>query len=232
MVCPRFKLSDWKKRVLLGCLALSLCAFAERGEADVFLYNFNTVVPGTGSTPAGNAPWLTAQFSTVSNNEVQLQLSAPATGLQGGQFVSDWYFNFSGNPTQLTFTQVTSTVPGTATITTGSGSSAITVAGAGKYNIDFSFPNASNLRFNAGESVTYNIFGSGSLSASMFNILSTPVSGSPTYYAAAQLQQNSNPVISTSSVIQIPEPGTYLILGSLLAITGLSILYMKKRSHN
>lgn len=192
--------------------------------------NLDTVVSGT--TPAGSAPWLNATFTSLNANTIQLTMSA--VNLQGSEFVSNWSFNVvsSQNINNLTFTPVISPPPSSNTVTTGtqsvSGSQTIQVDGGGKYSVQFSFPtsNGTNSRFVNGATAVVDITGA-NINPSIFDLSSIP-GGNGSFFSIAHIQSigpqgaDSAFVGSTGAV---PEPSTYLILGSML---GFVILASRK----
>lgn len=199
-----------KKGRVFILIASVLVATASFAYADPILFNLGDVL--SGDTPSGTIPWLTATF--VDTGPSQVQLTINAANLTGGsQFISEFFFNTVPNILPLGYTLV-------------SGAGALineSVAGFkagpdGLFNIEFDFPtsNGNNSdRFNAGESVVYNIFSAGVISASSFNL--TNDSG---YFAAAHVQgiplgtgtEGSSWIVASPSA-PVTEPATLLLLG-------------------
>jgi hypothetical protein len=177
-----------------------------------------------GSAPAsGTAPWIQAQFSDVSPGTVELTLSTP--NLTGSEFVSDWDLNIdpSFNPTNLTFTL--SGNPNSITLPTTpipTGIDSFQADGDGLYDIKFAFATAGNkVRFTGGKSISYTITSSQpGLSASLFNVLSTPAGGHGPYLMAAHVQNTPTIIVNGNTVnsgwvaplAPVPEPSTIILL--------------------
>lgn len=204
-------------KYILLVVVLSLTSF--NVSASVYIYNIGTTFDGT--SPGGSAPWLTAKFSDVGVNTVQLDLST--SGLIASEKVGAWYFNFTplGNVNSLVFTRLTGFPPGNTTVTLGANSQA--ADGGGLYDIELDFPTGQN-PFGANQSLSYMISSSNSLNASMFNELSVPHGGNGVWLTAAHVQSiNGNSGwIGTNKAITTPEPETYLTLISLLSIAWVS----------
>jgi len=231
------KLTNISKVLLLLILAvifsLSMAGWA---GADIVTMGLNTTYSGT--SPAGSAPWITATFTDAGTNNVQLTLSAG--NLTGSEFISGWYFNLntSLDPSNLAFTAVNTSDVGTTSITQGT--DCCKPDGDGKFDFVFSFPTAGGSgRFNAGESVVYNISSTG-LSAASFNTYNTPKDSNPFFTSAAHIQSingidgdgtsadpGSGWIASTTATV-VPEPvsSTLFIIGS--ALLGIKV-YRNKR---
>jgi hypothetical protein len=177
------KLSAVPKIILLTALALMfVLAMSFQANADLTYYfgDYNMF----GTPPAGVAPtgtWATASFIDVTPGNVQLTLSV-TNNLTSVEDIRAFYFNYSGSA--LTWTAVNTTA-GTPTISTGS--DAYKADGDGWYDIlvGFSGGDASH-KLQAGESIVYNISGTG-LNAASFYQLSTQGTNGSAYYAAAKL---------------------------------------------
>lgn len=219
-------INSFFKRITLIASLLILCSLAipTNVQAAVYLYSLGTSYSGT--APSGPSPWVTATFTDVAPNAVQLQLSTP--NLSGTEFVGGWYFNFdpNANVSNLTITPTSGAPPGTPTISTGT--NAFKADGGGYYDIAINFPESGN-RFTANELATYNITSSDSLNAGMFDFASIPSGGNGTWYSSAHVQNTGNGqsafIGATAPSVSAPEPSTYLIIGSFAAFS----IYLKKR---
>jgi hypothetical protein len=150
-------------------------------------------------------------------------------GLTGQEFVGEWYFNFSpvGNLSDLSFARITSPNPGTTTVSTSL--NGFSAGGGGQYDILFDFPESiSDGRFTSGLTSSYIISSVATLNSAMFDFLSSPQGGNGTFITAAHVQA-IGPNASDSSFIAVPEPSTYLIMGSLLLAVG-ALSYWRKRA--
>ncbi len=211
------------KKIFAASALLMISCFAGDLRAAVYIYDLNTVV--TGSTPSGPSPWATATFTDNGANTVNLNMSFNSGG-DSTEFISKWLFNFSGDADNLAFSRTGSVgTIGTVNVSTSDGGEN---AGAGyKFDISFDFPlPAPSGRFNSGESITYEITGSG-INASLFDFPSTK-KNSPDYTTMAHVQglDNGKSGWIGDGDVPIPEPSTYLMLGSML---GLVLLITAKK---
>src|SRR5579884_914015 len=98
------------KRMTCVLLALALLAPSGAKAADNF-FQFNDVFSSSGnqSSPSGPSPWLTAEIKDVTPGTVNLTITT--SGLQGSEFISDFYLNLDPNinPSSLTFGTPTKT---------------------------------------------------------------------------------------------------------------------------
>lgn len=210
------------KNLLKGLLLASFIAIPTFAPGAVYLYNIGSTYSGT--SPSGAAPWLTATFTDVGTNQVQLDMKSG--GLTGNEFVGAWYFNFSpvGNLNNLNFSRLTSPNPGTTIVTKSLDN--LSAGGGGRFDIVFDFPESvPDGRFTSGLTTSYLIGSVSSLDASMFNFLSSPQGGNGTWMTAAHIQAigkhaNDSGWIGANANTSVPEPGTYLLLGSLLIAIG------------
>jgi len=139
------------------------------------------------TAPVNTPPWMTATFNSTDSNTVRLTMAAD--NLTGTEFIGKWFFNFSGDASNLGFAYVSGSSTGPASSTIYKGESTNTKAdGDGYYDIGFYFPTSSGSRFEAGETVVYDITSTSAISASSFNLFSTPGGGTGTYLTAAHVQ--------------------------------------------
>ena len=190
-----------------------------------------------GSDPAAGSDWLTAVFDDGGGaGTVNLQMTVANT--IGAADITRIYFNLDPNlnPDSLSFSRVGGTGPtaGNTTITTGV--NAFMADGDGFYDILFDLPpppgdDAS--RFNAGETLVYDLTGSSSASglvASSFDFLSLDAAGFGPFVAAARVQ--STPLACVSPEVgndcgsdwiapnPIPVPAAAWLFGSALGLLG------------
>ena len=150
---------------LLLSLLMGMMAFALPVQAVSFTWEFGREYSGA-YAPTGEGPWLTATFDDH-NSPGEVSLTLRAVGLTDPEYVNEWLFNFEGNPTALTISPIGATgsfdPPAIRTR-----QNAFHGAGAGDFDIQFDFANASRERFGAGDVLTVSIMGPG-ITADMFD---------------------------------------------------------------
>lgn len=193
------------------------------GASDFYFYFDNVFSAVEVSAPAGPPPWVDAHFQDVTPGTVLLTLDN--LGLSGAEFLSELYVNLSTafDPASLDFTYVGSsgsfTLPAISAAANG-----YKADGDGYYDVGFAFEtgHGSAERFDAGESVTYEISGIPGLVATDFIAGSEMGGGAGTWYAAAHIQgigsSSSSVWASPLGVTPVPEPS-----GGALLVLGLSV---------
>lgn len=213
------KKSNFCDAMRMACIGLALVLLLPSGaKAADLVYEFNTVFSYGGSlpSPTGPAPWLTAEFQDVTPGTVDLTINT--SGLQGSEYVSSFYLNLdpSLTPTSLTFTKTGMT--GSFTDPTISlGENAFKADGDGYYDIDLEFATSHGSTFTVGDSISYQITGSG-IDAASFDFGSQMGGGAGTWLAAAHVQSIGSDGSSSAWIAPAPEPSSItllLVAGSL-----------------
>lgn len=213
-------------RHLMFAAALCFQADVSRAALDTgIVYNFNSAFPGDIS-PAGSAPWVTANFQNDGSAGVLLTISG--TYLGGSEKLDKIYFNMnpvlSTSIPNLTFS-LQSTSDGLAQPQISKGEDAFKADGDGYYDLEFAFETGQGA-FSNGDSITYLISGVTSLTADDFAYQSTPAGGVGPYYAAAHIlgispinsstwvDPSGGPIPQTS---MMPEPVAFGFAAAALA---------------
>jgi len=172
------------RKVFILLLFASICSVLIIGQASAQIIMPLDFELSGGDMPNGSTPWITASFIDVSPNNVKLTMSA--SNLTGVEYINQWYFNSLVDTAGLTFTALDYAAITTA-IVPSLGSDAFKADGDGFFDIAFNFSNVDDgSRFEAGETVTYNIFGTG-ITAATFNTQSVTGGGAGIYESAAQI---------------------------------------------
>jgi hypothetical protein len=172
---------------LLFFAIIFIVAISGQANADVTYYfgsdnMFGTPPAGGGVAPAGT--WATATFMDVTGG---VQLTLNVTNNLTAENIGEFYFNYSGDTSSLT---IDPQPGGGSTAVISKGNNSFQADGDGLYDLLFAFPpppGQFDKKFTAGETVIYDITGTG-VSASSFYELAAPSGGNGPYYAAAKLQ--------------------------------------------
>jgi len=183
-------------------------------------------------SPDGPAPWATAVFDDGGSlGSVTLTMSVAASVNLAA--VTEMYFNLDPalDPTSLLFARTDGTGPTAANTSIQTGVDNFQADGDGQYDILFDFPpppGQQAARFNAGEFVTYDITGIGSLTADDFNFFATPGGGFGPYLSVARFQSTGPDQEGSDWVGAVPVPAAVWLFGSgLLGLVGVA---RKRRS--
>jgi hypothetical protein len=177
--------------------------------------------------PDGPAPYATATFDD-GGVEGAVTLTMQVAPTVGEADVTQMYFNLdpSLDPTLLSFTRDSGTGPSAANTDILTGVDAFRAGGGGFYDILFDFappPGRNSLRFNAGESLTYMITGSG-ITADSFSVFETPGPGRGNpgpFHSVAKFQSTGFNQSGGDWVGATPVPAAFWLFGSgLLGMIG------------
>jgi hypothetical protein len=207
-----------KLRSLLSLVpALALAAFALEARAVSFTLDL-VIHFGDGSASGGVAV-------TVEDIVGGVRLTMDASGLSGGEDVTEWFFNIDDVNVDLgalTATYVSGDIDTTNT-SASFGSDAFMADGDGDFDVLFDFPPPGMNRFSADEIVVYDISGDGDLDALDFFAFSSAGGGQGTFLSAAHIQSTGVDEEGSDWVGAVPEPGGALLFGVGSLIAGLAI---------
>jgi hypothetical protein len=211
---------------------LAALAFAAAGLTSLSVQaatvTFNFGVSFGAVTPDGPAPYATAVFDD-GGTPGSVTLTMSVAGTVGEADVTAMYFNLDPllDPTSLSFLRTGGDGPTAANTDILTGVDAFQADGDGQYDILFDFPpppGMNDARFNAGESVTYDITGIATLTADSFNFLATPAGGFGPFLAVARFQSTGpDPFDGSDWVGVVPVPAAVWLFGSgLLGLVGVA----------
>lgn len=172
-------------------------------SASGIVYQINTLLPDSPKS-GSSIPSLTADFENA-NGGVLLTISG--SGLTGGEFASDVYFNLDPamNAANLVFNQSASTGAFSTPTIQQSSSQSFKADGNGKYNLEFNFGAANGTAFTSGNSITYLISGISGLTCNDFAFL--PSGGNGSCYTEACVNSQGDDK-NTWICAPVPEPST------------------------
>ncbi|UCB54725.1 MAG: VPLPA-CTERM sorting domain-containing protein [Thiotrichales bacterium] len=189
------------RSIIYKTCTMAACGFLS-GYASAASVTFNLDIEfGGAQQPQGPTPWITAVVDDSFGDANTVRLTMNATNLVGSESIANWFFNFSGDATQLTFTGVDTadaTVNEILTDNTGSDAN-LKPAGDGFFDFGFDFappPGTSPARFTAGETMVYDISYIAAITAADFDLFSTPGPG----------QAEKQPYLSAAHILQITDP--------------------------
>jgi hypothetical protein len=205
------------KKALLGS-AIACLFMVGQASASTLVYEFTDSFGSV--TPDGPAPWLTAVFDDGDTaGSVSLTLTVAATVTTAD--IKEVYFNLNPllDATNLSFTATGGTGPFWVSWSTGT--NAYQADGDGIYDIFLQLPpppGSQAGRFGAGETLTFNITGIGSLTVADFNYLAEIGGGAGPYYAAAKVIDTAGGGSDWIGVV--PIPAAVWLFGSGLGFLG------------
>jgi hypothetical protein len=170
------------KTISAALAVMAILGSSAVASAGTITFNLSTEYSG-GAQPSGD---LVATFEDVLGG---VQLTMDASALTGGEFVSNWVFNFSLDASKLAVTHQS----GATASSVGLVNQTFDVNPSKFYDIQFSFPtsNSSSSRLGPNFNTSVYLFTSSTLTldVTQFNVLSSGGnSNTPHFYSAAHVQ--------------------------------------------
>jgi len=230
-----------KTFIFKTCAIAAFGLFSLQASAASVTFNLDFEFSGA-QQPQGTAPWITAVIDDSFGDANTVRLTMEATNLVGEESIALWFFNFSGNADNLTFSpfdNTAATVNDIITDNTNPTNAALKADGDGFFDIVFDFappPGNDPALFTAGETIIYDITSTTSpIVASDFNLFSAPGGGNASYLSAAHIQRISDTAYCDGStpdltgacgsgwIGAVPVPAAVWLFGSgLLALVGIA----------
>jgi hypothetical protein len=223
----------------LSAAVLLAAVAAVPAQAATLTLDLNIEFSGAQS-PQGATPWATAVIDDSFGGANTIRLTMDATNLVDEESITEWFFNFSGDATQLTFAGVDTADATLNAIFTDNTDSIpqLKADGDGFFDIGFDFappPGTFASRFTSGETMVYDLTYTAAISAFDFNVPSAPGGGNGSYLSAAHVQSISDPVFCDGSTAEltgacgsgwigtVPVPAAVWLFGSgLLGLVGVA----------
>lgn len=232
-----------KALAVTGLATLAVAMWTMPVSATVVNFELDTEFSGA-DQPEGTAPWVTASFDDGGGSGT-VTLTISASGLVEEEFISQFYFNYSGATSvaslsySVSGTNPTGTWDATDVGPAGGGTDIeydtdnstnpnLKADGDGNFDIAFNFPTSGNT-FGATETLTVVITGTG-ITAGDFNSSSVMGGGAGTFHVAAHIQSIDQTMDNDNAGSgwigdgggggQVPEPSLLLLLGAGLMAMG------------
>jgi hypothetical protein len=213
----------------LALFGLFICFACFSPQINAETISLNAAIEFSGGTaPVGPHPWLTATLDDL-GGQGTVDLTFANTNLTDNEFVSGLYLNLDPalTPGNLIFNQIGKIGTFTDPVI-GKGINAFKADGDGNYDILFSFATAegAEMRFGAGDSITFQITNIPSLTAQSFSWPSDSNQPQKQYYMAAHVQSigpdSGSGWVAATDISTVPEPSSFVLI--IVGLLGLAVL--------
>ena len=207
--------------------------FSLQASAATVTFNLDYEFSGAQQPQSVTTPWAVATIDDSVGGADTVRLTMEATNLVGAESIGKWFFNFSGDATQLvinSFDTNDATVNAILQDNTGS-NNALKADGDGFFDFGFDFSPPGN-RFSGGEMMVFDLTYTAPITASDFNLFSAPGGGAGSYLSAAHIQRIADPAFCSDPkdpecgsgwIGAVPVPAAVWLFGSgLLGLVGVA----------
>jgi hypothetical protein len=223
------------KRIVGAAAVAAMLLAGSSASAGSITFNLATEYSG-GSQPSGN---LVATFTDVSGG---VQLTMDASALTGGEFVSDWVFNFALDASKLVATHQS----GATASSVGLVNQSFEINPSKFYDIKFSFPTSNSSSTRLGPSFATSVYlltsSTLTLDATQFNVLASGGNSKnppPYFFSAAHVQGIGPSALLSGKVgdgnssdndvpVNVPEPSSAAAALFGLGAIGLAGRFVRK----
>ena len=223
---------DTKGLVIKSCAVALFGLFSLQASAASVTFNLDYEFSGAQEPQSMTTPWAVATIDDSFGGANTVRLTMNATNLVGTESITSWFFNFSGDASMISFTEVD--VTDAAVNATLGNNDTYKADGDGFFDIKFDFaPPQGQLetRFTGGETIIYDLTYVAPISAFDFNLFSAPSGGAGTYLSAAHVQSIDDPAFcgpddpgcGSGWIGAVPVPAAVWLFGSgLLGLIGIA----------